>query len=49
MTYNTITKDMLKALKTTLNIPFKELKIASGLSFIIFEVGSEPYYIKVES
>ena len=49
MKESTITSEMLKALKKTLSVPFKELKISPDLSFIIFELGAEPYYIKVVS
>ncbi len=44
-----ITKEMLKTLRNNIKVPYKELTISNDLSFIIFEVGDEPYYIKVES
>ena len=49
MTQKTMTKEMLKTLKKTLKVPFKELKISSGISLVFFEVGTEPYYIKIVS
>lgn len=43
----TIQKSMVETVKEAINVPFKELKVSEGLSFIIFQIGLDPYYIKV--
>lgn len=32
-----------------LNLPVKELKISVFTSFLFFEIGGEPYYIKINT
>lgn len=32
-----------------LKIPVKELKISDFTSFLFFEIGGDPYYIKINS
>jgi|GEM_PF-3268985 len=40
-------KSYIQFLKDTLEVPIKELKVSDYTSFLIFEIGAEPYYIKV--
>jgi len=40
-------KSYIQFLKDTLEVPIKELKISDNLSFLIFEIAAEPYYIKI--
>lgn len=40
-------KSYIQFLKDSLEIPIKELKISEYMSFIFFQIGAEPYYIKV--
>jgi len=42
-------KSYIQFLKDSLDIPTKELKINEYMSFLIFQIGAEPYYIKVIS
>ena len=37
----------LEYLKKSLKVPIKELKITQEISFLVFQIGAEPYYIKV--
>ena len=32
-----------------LNLPVKELKISAFTSFLFFEIGGDPYYIKINA
>jgi len=40
---------LLEHLKKSLKIPVKELKITKEISFLVFQIGAEPYYIKIMS
>ena len=40
-------KSYIQFLKDSLDVPVKELKVSDCLSFLIFEIASEPYYIKI--
>lgn len=47
MNLGTIKKTNLKNIKSKIKLQTRELKIGAGLSLLFFEIGSEPYYIKV--
>ena len=38
---------VLENLKKSLKVPIKELRISEQMSFLIFQIGADPYYIKV--
>ena len=40
-------KSYIQFLKDSLEVPVRELKISEYVSFLIFQIGLEPYYIKV--
>jgi hypothetical protein len=42
-----INKKALETLKKSIEVPYRELRLSDHLGFIFFEIGSEPYYIKV--
>lgn len=42
-----LSKNMVEKLKASIKVPFKELKLSEGISFIFFQIGADPYYIKV--
>ena len=40
-------KEVIFNLKNKLKVPVKELQIGSHMSLLFFQIGQDPYYIKV--
>ncbi len=42
-----ITRNVAEKFKKMTKVPFRELEVSDNLSFIFFQIGTEPYYLKV--
>ncbi|MGH1467509.1 MAG: hypothetical protein ACRBBP_01330 [Bdellovibrionales bacterium] len=47
MKTKTVTKTVAERFKKMMKVPFKELEVSKDLSFLFFQIGTEPYYLKV--
>lgn len=47
MSVTKMTRTVADKFKEAMLVPFKELKISETCSFLFFEIGAEPYYIKI--
>lgn len=42
-----VTRNVAEEFKKMTKVAFRELEVSSSLSFIFFQIGTEPYYLKV--
>ncbi len=47
MNVQEMTRTVAEKFKEAMLVPFKELKISKNCSFLFFQIGQDPYYIKI--